>query len=269
MSKTKGNVVDPLGVIDEPAPTRCGSRSSTARRPGRTSASARPSSRTPATSPTSSGTRRGSWSERGRHRSPPTPSAGCPTRATSARPSAGCCPGPRRRPRPSTQAIADFGFGEMTRRPLRRDLERVLRLGPRARQGPARGRVAGPGGPRGDVVDAGRRPRHVPAPAPPGHAVRDGGALGGDPAPRHRPGAAHRRPLARRRGSAISSAEAEVGTRGRRSSRRSATPGRRRTCRPGRSSKRASTCRPGSARRSRRSGPRSSGWPGRVRSTAT
>ena len=53
--------------------------------------------------------------------------------------------------------------------------------------------------PRGDLVDAGRGPRHVPAAAPSGDAVRDRGALGGAAAPGHRPGAAHRRPLARGR----------------------------------------------------------------------
>ena len=50
---------------------------------------------------------------------------------------------------------------------------------------------------RGDVVDAGRGPRHVPAAAPSGHAVRHRGALGGAAAPGDGPRPAHRRPLAR------------------------------------------------------------------------
>ncbi len=54
-----------------------------------------------------------------------------------------------------------------------------------------------------------------------------------------------------------------------RSSPRSATRARRRTSRPGRCSRRASTSRPGSARRSRRCGPRSSGWPACGRCTAS
>ena len=53
MSKTKGNVVDPLGMIDEtgamPSVSRCPRR-----RPASTSGSGRPRSRTPGTSPTSS-----------------------------------------------------------------------------------------------------------------------------------------------------------------------------------------------------------------------
>ena len=61
----------------------------------------RRSSRTPATSRTSSGTRRGSSSAPGRHRSRRAPNAGCPTAATRDRPSAGSCPAPPRRPRPS------------------------------------------------------------------------------------------------------------------------------------------------------------------------
>ena len=53
----------------------------------------------------------------------------CPTRPASARPSAGSCRGPPRPWPPSTRAMADYAFGEVTPRPVRRDLERVLRLG--------------------------------------------------------------------------------------------------------------------------------------------
>ena len=97
----------------------------------------RPSSRTPATSPTSSGTRRGSSSAPGRRRSRRTPSGGCPD------------PG-HLRPGRALAAVAGRrddggrrrGDGRLRVRrgdaaPVRRDLERVLRLGPRARQGPA------------------------------------------------------------------------------------------------------------------------------------
>ena len=104
MSKTKGNVVDPLGVIDEAgcrcAPLRAHPRRDAGQRPA---LRRRPSSSTPATSPTSSGTRRASWPGRARRPSPRAPSDAFPMRATSARPSAGSCRGPRPRPRPSTR----------------------------------------------------------------------------------------------------------------------------------------------------------------------
>ena len=77
----------------------------------------------------------------GRPRSPRAPSAACPTPATSARRSAGCCRGPRRRPPRSTRRWPHYAFGEVTRLAVRRDLERVLRLGRGAGQGPARRRV--------------------------------------------------------------------------------------------------------------------------------
>ena len=70
--------------------------------------------------------------------------------------------------------------------PVRRDLERVLRLGPGDRQGPP-GRcrpVAGRA--RGDLVGPRRGARHVPAAAPPGDAVHHRGAVAGAAAPRRR-----------------------------------------------------------------------------------
>ena len=92
--------------------------------------------------------------------------------------------------------MADYQLRRGDARAVRRHLVRVLRLGPRAGQGPARRRVARRRDARGDVVDARRGARHVPAPAPPGHAVRDRGALGRAAARGRRPGAADRRPLA-------------------------------------------------------------------------
>ncbi|MEJ7697574.1 MAG: class I tRNA ligase family protein [Candidatus Limnocylindrales bacterium] len=59
-----------------------------------------------------------------------------------------------------------------------------------------------PGHPRGDLVDAGGRAGHVPAPAAPGDAVRHGGAVGRDPASGERSRATHRGSLARRRAGA-------------------------------------------------------------------
>ena len=95
-------------------------------------------------------------------------------------------------------------------------------------------------------MDAGRGARHVPAAAPPGHAVRDRGAVGDAAASGERPGAADRRALARGGG---------AGRRGRGGGRgahrprhaRSATPGRRRSCRPRTGWRRWSTCRSASA----------------------
>ena len=80
-------------------------------------------------------------------------------------------------------------------------------------------------------MDARRGPRHVPAAAPSGDAVRDRGAVGGAPAPGDGSGAADRRSLAGRR-------RARPRRRGRAgggpssSSSRSATPARRRSCPP-------------------------------------
>ena len=68
-------------------------------------------------------------------------------------------------------------------RALRRHLVGVLRLGTRAGEGPARRRDAAGRGPGGDLVDARRGPRHLSAPAPSGHALRDRAALGGAAAP--------------------------------------------------------------------------------------
>ena len=162
-----------------PAPTRSASRSIHGATPGqRPALRRRRSSRTPATSPTSSGTRPGSCSARGRRRSRPTPSGGCPD-AAPPRPGRALDPVARRgHDRAVDAAMADYSFGEVTRLALRRDLERVLRLGPRAGQGPPGRRVAAGADARGDLVDAGRGARHVPAAAPPGHAVRDRGAVG-------------------------------------------------------------------------------------------
>ena len=76
------------------------------------------------------------------------------------------------------RAMADYGFGEVTRLLYEADLERVLRLGHRAGQGPP-GRRGAPGrGARGHVVGAGERPGHVPAAAPPGDAVHHRASLG-------------------------------------------------------------------------------------------
>ena len=84
------------------APMHFASPSSTVRRRATTNGSARPSSSTPGTSRTSSGTRRATSSVPARRRSRTTPNDASRTSGTSVPPSAGCCPGRRRPPKPST-----------------------------------------------------------------------------------------------------------------------------------------------------------------------
>ena len=103
MSKTKGNVVDPLAVIDETGADalRFAVIHGTTR--GWTRSSGAPSSSTPATSPTSCGTPHGSWPVPGPRRSPRMRRARRSTNAGSVQPSAGCARGWRPRRRPSTR----------------------------------------------------------------------------------------------------------------------------------------------------------------------
>ena len=180
MSKTKGNVVDPLGVIDESGADalrfarhpRRDARQRPALRRGQ--ARARPQLRQQAV-------------ERDALRGRAPARRRIPDGAERRLPDRGHL-GPAERwllsrAAATTAAVdaamAGYAFGEVTRLAVRGDLERVLRLGPRARQGPAGRRSARPGRARGDLVDARRGARHVPAAAPPGHAVRDRGAVGG------------------------------------------------------------------------------------------
>ena len=174
-------------------------------------------------------------------RSPTAPSDACPMRATS---------GPAERwllsraaatTEAVDEAMAGYAFGEVTRLLYEAIWNEYCDWGLEfAKVRPGR-RVARARGARGDLVDAGRGARHVPAPAPPGHAVRHRGAVGVAAAPGHRPGAADRRPLARGGGAR----PRRRATRSRRSSTwsaRSATPARRRSSRPPTGSRRWSTC---------------------------
>ena len=170
MSKTKGNVVDPLASSTSPVPTPCASRSSTARRPGNDQrfgpgqARERPQLRQQALE-------RDPLRRRGpaRRRSPPTPSAGCPT-------SGHLGPAERwllSRAAATTaavdEAMAGYAFGEVTRLS-------TTRSGASSATGASSWpRSASPTtscrrGPRGDLVDPRRGARHVPSPAPSGHA---------------------------------------------------------------------------------------------------
>ena len=124
--------------------------------------------------------------------------------------------------------MAGYAFGEVTRLAVRGDLERVLRLGPRARQGPAGGRAARPAEAREatwwtlvEVLDTYLRLLH---PVMPFVTEALWAAL---PHRATRPGAADRRPLARgggarRRRPSARSARSSTW------SPRSATPARRR-----------------------------------------
>ena len=166
-----------------PAPTRCASRSSTARRPATTSGSARPSSSTPATSPTSCGTRRASWSAPGRRR--------IPDGAERRLPDDGHL-GPAERwllsrAAATTAAVdaamAGYAFGEVTRLLYEAIWSEYCDWGLELAKVRLADERLDRRGARGDLVDARRGARHVPAAAPPGHAVRDRGAVGGAAAP--------------------------------------------------------------------------------------
>ena len=87
---------------------------------------------------------------------------------------------------------------------------------------------------RGHVVDAGRGARHVPAAAPSGDALRHRGALGDPPASGVRPGAPHRRALARGGG---------AGRRGRSAGRCPHRPGHSRIAPPTNRASSISACR--------------------------
>ena len=79
---------------------------------------------------------------------------------------------------------------------LRRDLERVLRLVSRDGEAAALAADAAAGATSGDVADAGVGARSLPAPAASADAARDRGDLGPSAAPHRRSGPAHRRALA-------------------------------------------------------------------------
>ncbi len=143
--------------------------------------------------------------------------------------------------------------------PVRRDLGRVLRLGDRAGEGPARRSGTDRRRARDDLVDPRRGARHLPPPAASDHALRHRGVVGLDPARRRGPRAADRGPLAEGR-------RDRCGARGRRGAGDRAHPRRPQRARRGRRSRRRLAFRSPSAfprpcwRTSRPSAPRSSGW---------
>ena len=207
---------------------------------------------------------------RGRRRSPTdarTPAAR--RRPTSDRPSAGSCRARPRRPRRVDAAMAELRASARSPALLYDAIwsefcDWGLEL--------AKVRLADESLPaddaRGDVVDAGRGARHVPAPAPPGHAVRHRGALGRAAASRGDPELLivarwPARGRARRGGRGGGRRAHRARPRDPQRPRRGAAAGRPT------GSRRSSTCRRRSARPSRRSGRRSNGWPAPGRSTAS
>ena len=271
MSKTKGNTVDPLGTIDELGADALAVRA----RPrhdarATTSGSGRRRSRTPGTSRTSCGTRRDTCSAPGRRRSPTDAERRLPDAAHlgAGRPLGAVARRRDDRGRGPRDGRLQLRRGHAA--PVRRHLERVLRLGPRARQGAPRRRRPCPDAEREatwwalvEALDTYLRLLH---PVMPFITERLWQAL---PHRATRPGAADRRPLARRRRRATRPPRREVGAlvelvRAVRNARADAKAGaRRRGCR--------STCTwsPSSAMRSRRCGRRSSGSRAPVRCAGT
>ena len=196
MSKTKGNVVDPLDAIDESGADALRFALVHGAAPGQRPAIQRGEARErtelhqQAVERDAVGPRRASGVDPG----------GCPTPGTRSG-----APGPRRAVDRQPDRHDGRRGGPCARRvrlrrrhapPVRRDVERLLRLGDRAGEGAARGRDAPASRPRGDVVGHGGGARHTgPAPAS-GHPVRDRGHLAARPARGRRPGAPHRRALA-------------------------------------------------------------------------
>ena len=193
MSKTKGNVVDPLGVIDEWAPTRCASPSSTARRPATTSGSAPRSSRTPATS------RNKLWNA-ARFVLGARPRRARPTVRRSRAGPADLGPAERwlladaraTRRRGRRAPSAEYSFGEATRVLYDAIWSEYCDWGLEL----AKVRLADDGCPAAEreatwwaLVEA---LDTLPAAAPSGDALRDRGDLAAPAAPRRRPRAAHR-----------------------------------------------------------------------------
>ena len=179
MSKTKGNVVDPLGAIDESGADALrfavihGATPGNDQRFGTTQARARPQLRQQALERDAVRDRRPAVDA-----SPRTRSGACPTRGTSGRPSAGSARGPPRRSTAVDAAMADYAFGEVTRLLYDAIWSEYCDWGLELAKVHLADADLGARGPRGDLVDAGRGPRHLPAAAPPGHAVRHRGAVG-------------------------------------------------------------------------------------------
>ena len=203
MSKTKGNVVDPLEVIDEVGRRRAALRAAQrhhARATTRSSGATKLEDARNFANKLWNAARfvvgraarvlDDAAAARRRRR----------TRRGSGRRSAGSGPAPPPRWRPSTGAFADYNFGEVARVLYEAIWSEFCDWGLELAKVRLADDVAARRGPRGDVVDPRRGARHVPAVAPPGDAVRDRGAVGRRcPHVARRPGPADRRSLAEAR----------------------------------------------------------------------
>ena len=179
MSKTKGNVVDPLGVIDETGADALrfalihGAARGTGPAVRDGQARERPQlreqalERDPLRGRRPAGVARRAARER---RSPTQRHLGPAERWLRSRAAATV--------EAVDGAMAEYAFGEVTRLVYDAIWSEYCDWGLELAKVRLTDHDAARRRPRGDVVDAGRGARHVPAPAPPGHAVRDGGALG-------------------------------------------------------------------------------------------
>ncbi len=269
MSKTKGNVVDPLGVIDESGADALrfalihGATPGNDQRFGTAKLENARNFANKLWNATRFVRRRPARDDPRRRRAAP-----ARRRPPRARPNGGSDRGRRPRPPRADAAMASYAFGELTRILYDAIWSEYCDWGLEFAKIRLADTSLDDADPRGDLVDAGRGPRHVPAAAPSGHAVRDRGALGGAAASRQRSRAAHRRPLARPRDA----------RRGRRAAgRRADRPRDRAPQRPGHGEAAGRRLagdprvRPARARGRVRgdSGPPSSGWPVRVHSIAS
>ena len=196
MSKTKGNVVDPLGVIDETGADALRFALIHGRPPVRTSASGATkleNARNFANKLWNAtrfvvGARPGTIPAGAERRLPDQAALGPAERWILSR--------ARATTAAVDAAIADYAFGEVTRLLYDAIWNEFCDWGFELAKVRLADASLPAGRPRGDVVGARRGPRHLPAAAAPGHAVRDRVALGRDPAPRVRSGLADRRSLA-------------------------------------------------------------------------
>ena len=198
MSKTKGNVVDPLGDHRR-VRRRCAPLRAHPRRDARaTTSGSAPAKLENARNFANKlwnatrfvvGARPTSIAEDAERRLPD----GRPPRARS---SAGSLSRAAATTAAVDAAMADYAFGEVTRLLYDAIWNEYCDWGLELAKVRLADESLAAGDARGDLVDARRGPRHVPAAAPSGDAVRDRGAVGGAAAPGVRPGPAHRRPLA-------------------------------------------------------------------------
>ena len=267
MSKTKGNVVDPLGVIDESGADALRFAVIHGATPGndqRFGASRLELARNFANKLWNatrfvSGARPASIQDGAERRPPATAHLGPAERWLLSRAAATTAA--------VDAAMAGYAFGEVTRLLYEAIWSEFCDWGLEL----AKVRLAddrlGAGRAGGDLVDAGRGARHVPAPAPPGHALRDRGALGGAAASRDRSRPAHRRPLAR--GGGARRGGRGGGRRARRAGDRDPQRARLGKAARGRLARDLVYVPLDSVRRSRRYARRSSGWRGHDRSGAS